>query len=117
MATYSPGKRLTVFIGEYDRYHHRPLADAILQRAREEGLAGATLVRGIEGFGTSGRLKTTRLLSSSDDLPIMIEIVDEPERIKSFLPVLEGMIKEGLVTVEDADIHPIRRAAAHPDDG
>lgn len=116
MATYSPGKRLTVFIGEYDRYHHRPLADAILQRAREEGLAGATLVRGIEGFGGSGRLKTTRLLSSSDDLPIMIEIVDAPERIEAFVPILDGMIKEGLVIVEDAGIHLIRRATAPSDD-
>jgi PII-like signaling protein len=114
MATHSRGKRLSIFIGEYDRYHHHSLADAILERAREEGLAGATVMRGIEGFGPSGRLKTTRLLSSSDDLPIMIEIVDEDHRIEMFIPILDSMIQEGLVTVEEVDIHLYRDADAHP---
>jgi uncharacterized protein len=114
MAQRRSGKRLTVFIGEYDRYHHHSLADAILERAREEGLAGATLMRGIEGFGPSGRLKTTRLLSSSDDLPIVIEIVDDAHRIDTFIPLLDRMITEGLVIVEDADIHWYRDVGAHP---
>ncbi len=109
-----PGKRLSIFIGEYDRYQHQSLAEAVLERAREEGLAGATLMRGIEGFGPSGRLRTTRLLSSSDDLPIVIEIIDDAHRIDRFIPVLDAMIKEGLVTVEDADIHFYRRTGADP---
>lgn len=102
------GKKLSIFIGELDRYHHHPLADAILERAREEGLAGATVSRGIEGFGPSGRLKTTRLLSSSDDLPILIEIIDEPHRIDAFVPLIDDMVKEGLVIVEDIDFRLYR---------
>lgn len=109
-----PGRRLTVFIGEYDRYHHRSLADAILEMARQEGLAGATLVRGIEGFGPGGRLKTTRLLSSSDDLPIVIEIVDHAHRIDRFVPILERMIEEGLVIVEDVEIRIRSTPSPHP---
>ncbi len=117
MADQTRGRRITVFVGEYDRYQHRSLADAIVERARREGLAGATLVRGIEGFGASGRLKTTRLLSSSDDLPIIIEIVDDAERIDAFLPILDEMVHEGLVTVEDLDMrlyHPAPRPPAWP---
>jgi PII-like signaling protein len=109
-----PGRRLSVFIGEYDRYRHRSLAEAILERAREEGLAGATMMRGIEGFGPSGRLKTTRLLSSSDDLPILIEIVDDARRIERFVTILERMIEDGLVVVEDADILLYRDNDARP---
>lgn len=108
------GKRLSIFIGEYDRYHHHPLADAIMERAREEGLAGATVMRGIEGFGLSGRLKTTRMLSSSDDLPILIEIVDDANRVEKFVPILDRMINEGLVTVEDVDIYFYHEAGTHP---
>lgn len=108
------GKRLSIFIGEYDRYRHRPLADAILDRAREEGLAGGTVIRGIEGFGPSGHLKTTRLLSSSDDLPLVIEIVDEAHRIDTFIPILERMIQNGLVTVEELDVQFHRDTESHP---
>ncbi len=106
------GKRLTVFVGEYDRYRHRPLAEAILERAREEGLAGGTMMRGIEGFGPSGRLKTTRLLSSSDDLPVVIEIVDRSPRIDAFLPILHRMAGDVLVTLEELDVR--LPPAAHP---
>jgi len=98
------GKRLTIYIGEYDRYHHHSLAHAILERAREEGLAGATMFRGIEGFGPSGRLKTTRFLSSSDDLPIVIEIVDDEHRIHTFLRILDVMVSDGLITIDNTDI-------------
>lgn len=108
------GKRLTIFVGEYDRYHHRSLAQAIVERAREEGLAGATMARAIEGFGPSGHLKTTRLLSSSDDLPIVIDIVDEAHRIETFLAILEKMIVGGLVTVENVEIHSYRSRKTHP---
>ena len=109
-----PGKRLTIFVGEYDRYHHHPLAQAILERAREEGLAGATMSRGIEGFGPSGRLKTSRFLSSSDDLPIVIDIIDDAHRIETFLPILDAMVTDGLITVEDADIVSYQARDPHP---
>lgn len=114
MAERTSGKRLSIFIGEYDRYHHHSLADAILEQARLEGLAGASLFRGIEGFGPSGRLKTTRLLSSSDDLPILIQIVDEAHRIDAFIPVLDPMIKEGLVVSEEVDLFLYRRGGTLP---
>ncbi|HWG73644.1 MAG TPA: DUF190 domain-containing protein [Acidimicrobiales bacterium] len=114
MRRHATGKRLTIFVGEYDRYHHRPLAQAILERAREEGLAGATMTRGIEGFGSSGRLKTTRLLSSSDGLPIVIDIVDEAHRIETFLAIVEKMVTNGLVTVEDVDMQVYGGRQAHP---
>lgn len=114
MAEQSQGKRLSIFIGEDARYRHHSLADAILEHAREEGLAGASIFRGIEGFGPSGRLKTTRLLSSSDDLPILIQIVDEAHRIDAFVPILDRMIEEGLVVEEDVDVRLYRRGEAHP---
>lgn len=114
MPRQAKGKLLSVFIGEFDRYHHHSLADAILQLAREEGLAAATVIRGIEGFGPSGRLRTTRLLSSSDDLPIVIQIVDEAHRIETFLRIVDRMIPEGLVTVEDVDIQAYGETNLHP---
>jgi uncharacterized protein len=108
------GRRLSIYIGEADRYRHRSLADAILDRAREEGLAGGTVIRGIEGFGSSGHLKTTRLLSSSDNLPVIIEIVDEAHRIETFIPILERMLDNGLVTVEEVDVQFHRHQQPHP---
>lgn len=104
MRIEGPAKRLTIFVGEYDRFHHHPLVQAILERARAEGLAGATVLRGIEGFGASGTVHTTRLLSSSDGLPMVIEIVDQAQRIDAFLPILDELIVEGLVTVEPLDV-------------
>jgi PII-like signaling protein len=114
MPEQRPGKRLTIFVGELDRFEHRPLADAILERARAEGLAGASIFRGIEGFGPSGRLKTARLLSSSDDLPMLIHIVDEAPRIEAFLLVLDGMMTDGLAVVEDVDIRMYHHAGGAP---
>lgn len=113
MPALKKGKRLSIFIGEFDRYKHRPLADAILERAREEGLAGGTVMRGIEGFGPSGQLKTARLLSSSDNLPIVVEIIDEAHRVDAFVPILERMVQDALVTVEDVDVQ-VHRSDAHP---
>lgn len=94
------GLLVRIYIGESDRWHGRPLHEAIVLRAREMGLAGATVLRGLAGFGASSRIHTAKLLRLSEDLPVVIEIADDPERIEGFLPVLDEMITEGLVTVE-----------------
>jgi PII-like signaling protein len=112
------GKLLRIFLGESDRWHHHSLAEAIIERAREEGLAGATMFRGIEGFGASSRLHTTRILSLSDDLPVLIEIVDREDRIASFLPVIDEMLTDGLVTLENVQVclHRARRPVLDDED-
>lgn len=89
-----------IFIGESDRKDGRPLYEAIVLRAREMGLAGATVLRGLEGFGAASRIHTAHVLRLSDDLPIVVEIVDREERIAAFLPELDTMVGEGLVTIE-----------------
>src|SRR6266849_3962227 len=91
---------LRIFIGESDRYEHRPLYEAIVLRAREMHLAGATVLRGPMGFGKSSRLHTAKILRLSMDLPLVIEIVDTEEKINGFLPVLDEKMKGGLVTLE-----------------
>jgi PII-like signaling protein len=97
-------RRLTIFIGEEDRYEHTSLATEIVHRAQQAGLAGATVVRGIEGFGASNHVHTTRILSLSNDLPIVVVIVDEPDRIDAFLTQLDELVTEGLVIVDDVDV-------------
>jgi PII-like signaling protein len=92
---------LRIFIGESDRWQHRPLYEAIVLRAREAHLAGATVTRGLMGFGRSSRLHTAKILRLSLDLPLVIKIVDSEENIRGFLPVLDGMIGGGLVTLEN----------------
>lgn len=94
------GKLLRIFIGESDRWHGKPLYQAIVERVREQGLAGATVIRGIEGFGADSHLHTSRILRLSEDLPVVVEIVDEAERIDAILPLLDEMVEEGMVTVE-----------------
>lgn len=103
-------KRLTVFIGESDRYHHKPLYAEIVHRAHQAGLAGASVLRGIEGFGASQHVHTTRILSLSEDLPIVIVIVDAAERIERFALELDDLIVEGLVVIDDVEV--VRYAAA-----
>ena len=91
---------LRIFLGESDRWKHQPLYEAIVLKAREMHLAGATVLRGPMGFGKSSRLHTAKILRLSMDLPVVIEIVDAEEKIQSFLPVLDEMMKGGLVTLE-----------------
>ena len=91
---------LRILIGEDDRFEHRPLYEAIVLKAREAGLAGATVLRGPMGFGRSSRLHTAKILRLSDDLPFVIEIVDDEEKINAFLPVLDGMMTSGLITMQ-----------------
>jgi hypothetical protein len=91
---------LRIFIGESDKWQHRPLYEAIVLEAREQHLAGATVLRGVMGFGKTSRLHTTKILRLSYDLPVVIEITDSEDKINAFLPVLDGMIGGGLVTLE-----------------
>jgi PII-like signaling protein len=95
---------LRIFIGESDRWEHRPLFEAIVLKAREQHLAGATVLRGPMGFGKSSRLHTAKILRLSTDLPVVIEIVDHEDKINTFLPELEKMIGGGLVTLEQVKV-------------
>jgi PII-like signaling protein len=97
-------RRLTVYLGESDTWHHKPLYTELVHRAHAAGLAGASVLRGIEGFGSSSRIHTSRLLSLSEDLPVVVVVVDEPERIDAFLPQVEEVVTEGLVTLDDVDV-------------
>ena len=102
---------LRIFIGESDRWEHKPLHEAIVLKARESHLAGATVLRGAMGFGKSSRLHTAKILRLSLDLPLVIEIVDSEEKINSFLPELDKMISGGLVTLEQVRVIEYRGEA------
>ena len=95
---------LRIFIAEQDKYQHRPLYEAIVFKAREVHLAGATVLRGPLSFGRSSRVHTAKILRLSEDLPIVIEIVDTQDRINAFLPILDGMVGSGLVTLEKVQV-------------
>jgi PII-like signaling protein len=95
---------LRIYLGENDRHEHQPLYEAIVLKAREAHLAGATVLRGPMGFGHSSRLHTAKILRLSEDLPILVEIVDSEEKIRAFLPGLEGMMTSGLVTLEKVQV-------------
>ncbi len=107
---------LRIFIGEDDKYQGRPLYESIVMGARQAKLAGATVLRGPMGFGHSSRLHTTKILRLSEDLPLVIEIVDSEERIRAFLPALDAMMGGGLVTLEKVQVlqygWDVRRAPA-----
>ncbi|MGA5299552.1 DUF190 domain-containing protein [Nucisporomicrobium flavum] len=104
MKIEGPAVRLTVFIGEDDTWHHRPLYHEIVHRAHAAGLAGASVLRGIEGYGASSRIHTTRLLSLSEDLPVAVIIVDREDRIRAFLPQLDELVGEGLVILDPVEV-------------
>ena len=104
MTIPTEGKLLRIFVGEADRWHGRPLHEAIIEEARRRGLAGATAWKGFMGFGANSRLHTAKVLRLSEDLPVVIEIVDAEEKVAAFLPVLDEMVREGLVTVERAEV-------------
>jgi len=108
------GKLLRIFVGESDRWHHQPLYEAIVLKARELGLAGATVLRGPMGFGANSRLHTAKILRLSMDLPMVIEIVDTDDKIKQLLPHLEEMVLEGLVTLEDVQVLKYRANQGKP---
>ncbi len=113
MTLHGTVQRLTVYLGEDDTWHHKPLYTEIVHRAHQAGLAGASVLRGIEGFGASSpRVHTSRILSLSEDLPVVVVIVDTAEKIQAFLPQVDEVVAEGLVTVEEvqAVAHRYRRA-------
>ncbi|MBI2928019.1 MAG: DUF190 domain-containing protein [Verrucomicrobia bacterium] len=109
------GKLLRIFIGESDRWHHQPLYEALVLKARELGLAGATVLRGPMGFGAHSRLHTAKILRLSMDLPMVIEIVDSEENLNKLLPHLDEMVQEGLVTLEDVKVLKYRANAGKPE--
>jgi len=96
--------RLSIYIGESDQWHHKPLYTEIVHRAHRTGLAGASVLRGIEGYGASSHIHTSRLLSLSEDLPLVIIIVDSEERVRAFLPQLDELITEGLVILDPVEV-------------
>jgi PII-like signaling protein len=98
------GSLLRIFIGESDKHEGMPLYEWIVRKAREQGLAGATVVRGLEGFGARSRVHTAKILRLSTDLPVVVEIVDTLEKIETFLPVVDHAILEGLATLERVQI-------------
>ncbi|MDD5328099.1 MAG: DUF190 domain-containing protein [Phycisphaerae bacterium] len=100
----SEAKLLRIFIGEADKFGGKPLFEAIVNLARKQGMAGATVLRGLMGFGADSRMHSANILRLSEDLPIVIEIVDSAEKIESFLPLFDNMIKEGMVTLEKVDV-------------
>ena len=108
------GRLLRIFIGESDTWHGKPLYQAIVHRLREEGIAGATVIRAIEGYGATSHLHTARILRLSEDLPLVIEVVDTEEHIARVLPILDDMVVEGLVTLEHVEIVTYRAGPTPP---
>lgn len=104
------GLLVRIYLGESDAWHGKPLYQAIVERLRERGLAGATVLRGIEGFGAQQHLHSTRILSLSQDLPILIEAVDREEKVRAILPELDEMLGDGLITLEKVEIITYRAA-------
>ena len=100
----SEAELLRIFIGEADKFEGKPLFEAIVQAARQQELAGATVLRGLLGFGAHSRVHSAKILRLSEDLPMVIEIVDTPEKIEAFLPELDHMMDEGLVTLEKVNV-------------
>jgi PII-like signaling protein len=105
MRLHGSAVRLTILIGEDDQHHHRPLRSEIVRRAHQQGLAGASVFRGMEGFGASSLIHTTRILSLSEDLPIAIVIVDTEDKIKAFVAQLDELVTEGLVIMDPVEVY------------
>jgi uncharacterized protein len=114
MRSQGRARRLTIFIGDTDQHHHRPLYTEIVHRAHAYGLAGASVFRGVEGYGASSHIHTSRILSLSDDLPVAIVIVDTEDKIDGFLSQLDGLIDEGLVIIDDVEVHRYAGGAGDP---
>ncbi len=108
------GKLLRIFIGEADRYAGKPLYRALVEKAREMGMAGATVIRGVMGFGAHSRLHSARLLRLSEDLPLIIEIVDSDENVRRYIEAIDDMFQDGLITIEKAEVIRYRASLKKP---
>jgi PII-like signaling protein len=108
------GQLLRIFIGESDRYEGLPLYEWLVRTAREHHMAGATVVRGLQGFGAHSRMHTAKILRLSQDLPIVIEIVDTKEKIEGFLELVDAVVQEGIATLEEVHIHFYRAGKQDP---
>ena len=104
MTLHGPAMRLTVIVTESSQWHHRPAYTEIVHRAHAAGLAGASVFRGVEGYGRSSHIHTSRILSLSEDLPVSVVIVDEEQRIRDFLSQLDEIVDAGLVTIEPVEV-------------
>ncbi|WP_319466592.1 DUF190 domain-containing protein [uncultured Pseudodesulfovibrio sp.] len=104
MKLLEKAERIRIYIGEDDKHKGRPLADVIVEQSRKLGLAGATVFRGMSGFGANSRIHTNKILRLSEDMPIVVEIVEHPERLEVLLETLDGMLKEGMITKEPVDV-------------
>ena len=108
MTISDEGQLLRVYVGESDRWQGKPLYEAIVLKARGMGIAGTTVLRGIMGFGAASRIHTSKILRLSEDLPVVVEIVDSAQKIAQLLPEIESMVQEGLVTLENVRMHQYR---------
>ncbi|EYT78689.1 DUF190 domain-containing protein [Streptomyces andamanensis] len=99
-----PGLKVTVLVGENDTVHHKPLATEIVHRAHKAGIAGASVFRGVEGYGAHSRIHTQRILSLSEDLPMAVVFADSPEKVRAFLPELDGIVSEGAAILEECEL-------------
>ncbi|NEE01723.1 DUF190 domain-containing protein [Phytoactinopolyspora halotolerans] len=104
MTLRGPARKLTIVVGESDTWHGKPLSAEIVHRAHAAGLAGASVFRGVEGYGASNHIHTTRIFSLSEDLPMKVEIVDTAEKVDAFVAEIEPLIDEGLITLADVDV-------------
>jgi PII-like signaling protein len=105
------GQLVRIFIGESDTWQDKPLYEALILQARESGIAGATMLRGLMGYGAASRIHTAKILRLSEDLPVVVEIVDSEEKIAAFLPIIETMVGDGLVTLEKVRVIQYRAAS------
>ncbi len=112
---HSKASRLRIYIGESSRYHHRALYEAVVVKAREMGLAGATVMRGLEGYGYTHRIHSANLLTLSGDLPLVIEVIDRPDRVDQFAAVVADMLDHGLVTVDVVDVRHYGKSTTLPE--
>ncbi len=113
MDIIGPAKLLTIYIGESDKWHGKSLATALVERLRAEGAAGATVIRAVEGFGANSRIHSAHILRLSEDLPLVVEVIDKADRIDQLLPIIDEMVDDGLVTLADIEVVHYRHSGSN----